>query len=588
MSELDDALVARKTWLGHPRGLFTLFFSEMWERFSFYGMRALLTLYMVKVLGYTDDASAGVYGAYGALVYLFPVAGGYLAEKVLGYRHAIVLGGSMMAIGHALMAIQDETFFYLALGFLCIGNGFFKPNISSTVGKLYEEGDPRRDSGFTIFYMGINLGALLAPWICGPLGEDVGWHWGFGAAAIGMVIGLIQFIAGTAYLEGKAESRSPELLKKMVLPGLNVHMGLWVAACLVAPVAAILLYFNEVTSWLLYASGVVVLAVLFKMAMDEDKVGRQRLYSLMILMGFHMMFWAFFEQAGSSLTLLADRVINRNMPFIGEQPASWFQGVNPFFILAFAPFFSILWVKLGKRNPSIPRKFALGLLQLGLGYGLLVFGLRFTPDGYRVPWMFLVFMYMLHTTGELCLSPVGLSAVTKLAPAKATGFVMGAWFMTISFGHLIAGGIAKLTKVEFVEGSPEHALTDRSYTFTEEAVSLASLAKPEKSDEPVLLTEAIRQLGENGVEAQAVLDHGVAQEWFTQEAATGISQLIEAGGGSAEAPVAAADALEAYLVGPIIDVYLPVYEKVFYVALGLGVVLFLTSGRIKKLMHGVE
>ncbi|MEE9391478.1 MAG: peptide MFS transporter [Planctomycetota bacterium] len=469
MSDAANSGAVEKTFLGHPRGLFVLFFAELWERFSYYGMRALLTLYMVKVLAMDDSASAGVYGGYTGLVYLFPVLGGYLADKVLGYRRSIILGGLLMAIGHGLMALEDSKAFYMALAFLCVGNGFFKPNISSIVGKLYKDGDERRDAGFTIFYMGINVGAMLAPLVCGYLGEDIGWDWGFGAAAIGMLIGLATFMWGTGFLQGKGDQHDPAIGKKHVIPGLSLSNVIYLGAIAFTPAIAYLLYLNKgdtpIVDYIVYSIAAVVLVLLLKLGMGEGKVALHRIYSLLILMFFHMMFWAFFEQAGSSLTLFADRVVDRTVPFFGTVSASQFQAVNPFFIILFAPFFTAMWIRLGKRQPSVPVKFALGLLQLGLGFGVLVFGMSQAGDGHKMLWFYLVLMYLLHTTGELCLSPVGLSAVTKLAPAKATGFVMGAWFLSIAMGNIVAGNIAKLTEVSFENGTALNEMTDRRYGF---------------------------------------------------------------------------------------------------------------------------
>ncbi|MEZ6196262.1 MAG: oligopeptide:H+ symporter [Planctomycetota bacterium] len=472
------AATPEKTLLGHPRGLFVLFFAELWERFSYYGMRALLTLYMIKVLGMTDGQGAGVYGGYTGLVYLFPVLGGWLADKVLGYRKAIILGGLLMAIGHGLMAIQDNQAFYMALAFLCVGNGFFKPNISSTVGKLYAEGDQRRDAGFTIFYMGINVGAMLAPLVCGYLGEDIGWHYGFSAAAIGMLLGLTIFMIGTKELHGKGEPRDPSVGRRRVLGVLPLEKAIWLGSFVCTPLIALLLLANRdlpVAKQIVNIIGLFVLFVLIRTGLQHGRVALHRIISLIILMVFHAMFWTFFEQAGSSLTLFADRVVDRVVPIYGTATASQFQAMNPFFIIVFAPIFTMIWTKLGARQPSIPVKFALGLLQLGLGFGVLVLGMNAVSEGEKVGWIILGSMYLLHTTGELCLSPVGLSAVTKLAPPTATAFVMGAWFLSIAFGNITAGELAAKTEVSFEATAPA------------EIAKLGSdEAKKEKQEENVL------------------------------------------------------------------------------------------------------
>lgn len=442
--------------LNHPKGLYILFFSELWERFSFYGMRALLVLYMTKSLLYADARAYGVYGAYGALVYAAPVIGGLLADRLLGYRRAIILGGILFVCGHFLMAIPNETVFYIALAFLCLGNGFFKPNVSSLVGKLYGEGDPRRDSGFTIFYMGINIGAFLAPLVCGIVGETFGWHFGFGLAGVGMLAGLLVFLKGQKYLEDKGLPPNPPLLEKSVFVGLKPQQILYLGCVLALPLVAMGLNFNKYVGNVLYLIAVLILGFLLYTVFTSEKVVRERLLVVILLMFFHMTFWAFFEQAGSSLTLFADRNVDRQI--LGwTMPASLAQSFNPFFIILLAPLFSKMWLGLqgiGKQ-PSIPIKFFLGVLQVGLGFWALVFGASFAKESGVTAIFWLVLAYFLHTTGELCLSPVGLSAVTKLSPAKAVGTVMGAWFLTISFAHHLGGWVAKLTETTSAEGVAE-------------------------------------------------------------------------------------------------------------------------------------
>ena len=433
--------------LDHPKGLYVLFFSEMWERFSFYGMRALLVLYMTKQLFYGDARAYGVYGAYGALVYAAPVLGGFLADRFLGYRKAIILGGILMSLGHFLMAAPAEIFFYTALALICLGNGFFKPNISSIVGKLYKEGDNRRDAGFTIFYMGINGGAFLAPLVCGLIGETFGWHYGFGLAGVGMLLGLIVFVRGGKHLEGHGLPPNPALLQKPLFAGLKSIHGLYIGCILLVPVLALGLNRNATVGGILYTVGIVIALFLLYTAFTSDKVTRDRLLVVMVLMFFHTLFFAFFEQAGSSLTLFADRNVDRDI-FGWVMPASVTQMINPFFIIVLAPMFAKLWIDLQSRGrqPSIPFKFVFGLLQVGLGFGALVYGGIMAQSTGVVAMVWLILAYLLHTTGELCLSPVGLSAVTKLSPPQAVGAVMGAWFLTISFGHHMGGGIAKLTR----------------------------------------------------------------------------------------------------------------------------------------------
>jgi POT family proton-dependent oligopeptide transporter len=423
---------------GHPRALPILFFAEMWERFCFYGMRTLLTLYMTRVFLYGDERAFHVYGSYNSLVYLTPILGGLLADRLLGYRRSIVVGGLFMAAGEFALLVQNEFFFYGGMAFIIVGNGYFKPNISTLLGKLYAPGDARRDAGFGIFYMGINIGALTSTLACGYIGENYGWTYGFGLAGIGMLCGLAVFGMGRQRLEGHGEVPSQARYGKWALPVLLLSLG-------VVPLISLLLQHHTVVFYLLIGTAVVVLGYLLYVSFTEEKVQRHRLWVILVLVLFHTTFWAFFEQAGSSLTLFTARNVDRDL-WGWEFPATWGQFFNPFFIVLLTPVFAALWPFLSRvrKNPSIPNKFSLGLLQVGLGFGLLALSASFAVEG-QVSLLFLVVCYFLHTTGELCLSPVGLSMVTKLAPARMTGLVMGAWFLSISFAHYIAGAIAALT-----------------------------------------------------------------------------------------------------------------------------------------------
>lgn len=436
--------------LNHPRGLYILFFSELWERFSYYGMRALLVLYMTKQLLYSDKQAIAVYGAYTALVYASPVIGGMVADRLLGFRKSVILGGLLMAIGHFCMAIPELPFFYAALGLIVIGNGFFKPNISSMVGSLYPQGDTRRDSGFTIFYMGINIGAFLAPLICGLVGETVGWHYGFALAGVGMLLGLTVFIRGQNLLGQVGLPPEPRKLSEdSGFLGLSRQNLVYTFSAAAVPLIAYAIFNNSLVGNTLYIVSALVITYLVYTAFQIERVARERLLVIVVLMFFHMTFWAFFEQAGSSLTLFADR--NVDLHFLGFQiPASLTQSLNPMFIILFAPVFAGLWTRLQKKNmqPSIPIKFVLGIVQVGLGFGALVLGSQFAGSDGMTGFMWLVIAYFFHTTGELCISPVGLSAVTKLAPLRLVGTVMGAWFLSISFAQHVAAVIAALTGVK--------------------------------------------------------------------------------------------------------------------------------------------
>jgi POT family proton-dependent oligopeptide transporter len=599
---------------GHPNGLFVLFFAELWERFSYYGMRALLVFYMLKgFLAYGDAQAYAVYGAYTALVYMTPFFGGWLADRVLGQRRAVVLGGLLMAAGHLMMTVQHRLGFYAALGLLICGNGFFKPNISTMVGSLYPEGPSKRGAGFTIFYMGINLGAAMSPLLCGYIGETYGWHYGFGLATIGMLSGIAMFVAPArvtqvlillaavasgvalvlfrpdnpvsagfnalialslvvaAVISWVALSRgglpavtgqppAPERLKRRVLPGLTLENAIYAGALIAVPVFALLvsggsplltggapaqLVSPEVVARMQQSASAVVrvlatvlaevsrpaglvllvggLGAYLWVAIQSfrlDRVPRERMFVVMILTFFSMLFWAFFEQAGSSINNFTDRNVSRvvtrqvvtpdmvgrtlrleptqlqlghlenGRPFtmteldsmraaneatpdfsidwnvepenVGmgvaqrrdETPASTFQAANPAFILLFGLGFTVLWGWLAsrRREPSTPFKFALGLLQLGLGFIALWWGAQHADSRGMVAVSWLLLGYLLHTTGELCLSPVGLSMVTELSPRRLVSTIMGSWFLATAFSEYLAAIISQFTGVGTEEG----------------------------------------------------------------------------------------------------------------------------------------
>ena len=600
------------TLFGHPAGLFTLFFAEMWERFSYYGMRALLLFYMIKgFLGYGDSEAYAVYGAYTALVYLTPFFGGLLADRLLGARRAVVLGGLLMAAGHLLMTVETGVAFFTALALLICGNGFFKPNISTMVGSLYAAGSPRRDAGFTLFYMGINLGAAMSPLLCGYIGEKYGWHYGFGLATVGMLTGLAVFVAPrrvtqVLILSGALLAAAGLLLFRpdsLALVAVNVLVGValllaggvaWVAlqrgglpvavgappnaerlrrrvggvlsrewivylaTALIVPVvmlfvsgfspvfggeavmlmpesfletlrgggaaarvlAVVVGEMSRPAGLVLVLSGVLALAYLLREMAKLSKVPRQRMIVVLVLTFFSLAFWAFFEQAGSSVNNFTDRNVDRvretrviteaevgsrillqptqeqlgfhngerlfglddltrlrqrhrdnphfEIPWrvvpdnVGmgvasrddETPASLFQALNPLYILIFGFAFTALWGFLGARRlePPTPYKFALGLAQLGLGFGAFSVGAELADARGMVAAGWLALGYLLHTSGELCLSPVGLAMVTRLSPARLVSTVMGAWFLATAFSQFVAAIIAQFTGVD-AEGS---------------------------------------------------------------------------------------------------------------------------------------
>ncbi len=458
--------------MGHPRGLATLFYTEMWERFSFYGMRAILVLFMVDAInnggmGLDDQRATAIYGLYTMFVYLFALPGGWLADRLFGLRKAIWYGGIFITLGHFSMAIPTDETFYLGLALIVIGTGLLKPNISSIVGELYSENEQsRRDAGFSIFYMGINIGAFISPLIVGWLAEGEGgnWHYGFAAAGVGMLLGLIQYKATEHYLEDagtKTISRLPE--DKELLMKKRIRASLWMFSAVGVIIAALMmmgyvsidpLFLANVSGFVIL--GIVILYFLYVFAFEGLTVlQRKKVGVIAALFLFSAVFWSGFEQAGSSLNLFAERYTNRDI-FGWLMPASWLQSINPIFIIILAPMFGWLWVNLAKRHlePSTPLKFAFGLIFLGLGFLIMMFASYYVVAGNEVLPTWLIMTYLLHTIGELCISPVGLSAVTKLSPKRLVGQMMGVWFMSIAYGNLLAGQLAGRFDGEAIEADP--------------------------------------------------------------------------------------------------------------------------------------
>ena len=514
------------SFLGHPRGLRVLFFTEMWERFSYYGMRALLILFMTAAateanpgLGYDDGRAAAVYGLYTSMVYLLALPGGWVADKMWGQKRAVFVGGVIIALGHftlagPLVGLPDEPTFFLGLLFIVVGTGLLKPNVSTMVGDLYpnpqdasteqdrDEWGARRDAAFSIFYMGINIGAILGPFICGTLGERVNWHWGFSAAGFGMILGLIQYRLGDRHLGEagalKTEDSDEEVRERsrkfyLTAGGIALATALF---ALLSTTGVFAITLEAFATWLGY--GILLVTILFfaylifdwRMAAglgalflaltavlgsvfptaveggrwailstlgvfiltglglvatrgDEVSLERKRLMVIFWLFLLAAIFWSGFEQAGSSMNLFAERLTDR--VFFGwEMPTTWLQNVNPFFIVILAPVFGWFWQWLAHRdaNPSIPVKFALGLLGLAAGFFVLSWGAAYATEASRVTVAWLVVTYFLHTCGELALSPVGLSSMTKLAPKGRVGQMMGVWFIAAALGNLFAGLVA--------------------------------------------------------------------------------------------------------------------------------------------------
>lgn len=536
---------AERTFLGHPRGLVTLFFTEMWERFSFYGMRALLVLYLTQHFLFSDDAAQGLYGAYAALVYLMPVLGGFIADRFLGPRKAVTIGAVLLVMGHFGMAFEgrgstqlletsagvyeieaqgrgeDRSLFlvegerrlpvafaadgvriegattapafvpqgaysltsrsdtlaiggakvpfeyvlYLSLALIIAGVGFLKANISTSVGLLYREGDPRRDAGFTIFYMGINLGSLMATLACGYLGQTYGWSYGFGLAGIGMTLGLVQYLMGQKHLQGVTDPPRP---LSQTVEGL-----FWIGGLLaVIPLWFLIREYELMEQVLTFGVPAIFGGMFLYAAFGFKQVERGRMIAALVLMVFSVIFWMLFEQAGSSLTLFAER--NTDLTVVGslKMTAAQTQFFNPFFIVTLAAPLSLLWQWLAtrKREPSTPVKFSLGLIQVGVGFLILVFGAQFAGPDFRTPVIWLALAYLLHTLGELFLSPVGLSMTTKLSAARVIGLMMGVWFLSSSLAHILAARIAQLTSQDTVAGQvldPAAQLASYTTVFTQ-------------------------------------------------------------------------------------------------------------------------
>lgn len=526
---------------GHPKGLYVCFATELWERFSFYGMKYLLLLYVTKYHLFTDSAGYDVLGAYAGLVYALPLIGGLLADRYLGMRKAVIFGAVLLTLGHAFMAyegheairytagtvlseavtlnsgevlaagstvaedvvVQDVmalNVFFFALALITVGVGFLKPNISTIVGKLYSEEDPRRDSGFTIFYMGINLGSFTATILCAWLGENYGWGYGFGAAGIGMVFGLITFLYGQKYLDGHAEPNNPAILKESFFGPINKEWAIYIGGVLSLGVMWLLVQHEPVVhvvqnSMLIVAIvGIILFAMMNNSESGIDVVAYglagatmimglvwaftandtwlgfmllglvtfigygfkshdskeySRTVVLMILIVSTIVFWSLFEQSAGSMTLYADRVLDRNL--LGfEIPAASFGSLNPLFIIIFAIPFAAVWIWLGKKNlePSTPVKFGLGILQAGLGFGALVLGASFADEAGKVAAIWMLLAYLLHTTGEICLSPVGLSAVTKLSIGRVVSVSMGTWFLATALSETVATRLGKMASID--------------------------------------------------------------------------------------------------------------------------------------------
>ncbi|HUR59976.1 MAG TPA: peptide MFS transporter [Opitutaceae bacterium] len=436
---------------GHPRGLTTLFFTEMWERFSYYGMRALLVYFMTGAvvdggLGFADKKASAIYGTYTMSVYLLCILGGFIADNFIGSRRAVLVGGSVIALGHYTMAIHAVPTFFVGLALVAVGTGLLKPNISTMVGGLYRPSDERRDAGFSIFYMGINIGALTASIVCGTLAQSpwfkdvltsmgvnpiTSWHWAFGAAGVGMTFGLFTYLRRGSTLAHVGQA-----------PALTAEGRPWGRLLIVAIASLALIGIMmaaDTRPWIVYALfGTQIAAVLYFAFQRSDE--SRRIAAILVFFIAAQIFWAIFEQAGSSISLFADRKTD-NRIFGWQFPSAWWQSVNAAWVIILAPIFAWMWIKLGPKQPSSPVKFTLGLLFVGLSFIWMIPAAKLTADGTVSP-IWLLGLFFLQTVGEMCLSPVGLSTMTKLAPARLVGVVMGIWFLAAALGNKLAGVLA--------------------------------------------------------------------------------------------------------------------------------------------------
>ncbi len=447
--DLTEQVQAGKHSTKQPKQLYLLFFAEMWERFSFYGMKALLIAYMTSQLHYDDPKAYAILGSYAALVYTMPMFGGFMADRFIGYRRAIMFGGILMTLGHFILALPNNWSFFYGMAFIICGNGFFKPNISSLVGTLYTENDPRRDSGFSIFYMGINIGAALGGALCAYVGTEINWHYGFGLAGIFMFIGLVVFILGKRSLGQRGLPPNEEALNKNVFGFVKPEWLIYGGTLLVVPLVVTLFHQYHVMDYIMFGLGIISLIYVLSIAMKLDKDAKFKLYAALVMIIFSIVFWAVYEQNAGSMNLLAER--NSQMTLFGidlpELAVNNF--LPPGWVIVLTLLVAPLWPWLNKRGkePSTPLKFAISFIFLGIGFYVFYLGCRAHVDTGIIPlWPFLL-GYMFIILGELCLSPIGLSMVTKLSPVKIVSMMMGIWFFASAIGEFLAGKIGSLMSV---------------------------------------------------------------------------------------------------------------------------------------------
>jgi POT family proton-dependent oligopeptide transporter len=434
---------------GHPKQLYLLFFTEMWERFSFYGMKALLLAYMVTQLKFDEPKGYAILGSYAALVYTMPMFGGMIADRFLGYQKAVLFGGVMMTIGHLVLAIPQDWSFFYGMAFIICGNGFFKPNISSLVGTLYANNDPRKDSAFSIFYMGINIGAAIGGLLCGYVGQRINWHYGFGLAGIFMILGLVVFFFGKKSLHQRGLPPDLTSLKKPRFGFITNEHIIYLGTLLVVPIVVSLFHQYEVMDYIMFGLGIASLGYILFVASKLEKEAKFKLYAALIMIVFSTLFWAFYEQNSGSLNLFAMRNVDMKVGGVDLPPLS----VNNFLPPAWVIILSIVsawlwpWLNAKGKEPSTPLKFALSFILMGIGFYVFYLGCKMSTETGLISLLTFVGGYFFIIAGEMCLSPIGLSMVTKLAPIKIVAMVMGIWFFASAIGEFLAAKIGSLMSV---------------------------------------------------------------------------------------------------------------------------------------------
>jgi proton-dependent oligopeptide transporter, POT family len=434
---------------GHPKQLYMLFFAEMWERFSFYGMKALLLAYMVTELKFDEPKGYAILGSYAALVYTMPMFGGVMADRFLGYRKAVMFGGILMSIGHLVLAIPQGWSFFYGMAFIICGNGFFKPNISSLVGTLYADNDPRKDSAFSLFYMGINIGAALGGLLCGYVGQQINWHYGFGLAGLFMIAGLVVFYLGKHSLHHRGLPPNAAALKSPLFAGIPTEGLIYGATLLVIPVIVALFHQYEIMDYIMFGLGALSIGYILFIALQMDADARNKLFAALTLIVFSTLFWAFYEQNAGSLNLFAMR--NVDMQLAGQAlPALAVNNfLPPAWVIVLSFFFAWLWPALNRKGlePSTPLKFGFSFLLLGIGFCVFYLGCLAAGDTGRISLLPFLMGYFFIICGELCISPIGLSMITKLSPPKIVAMMMGIWFFASAIGEFLAGKIGALMSV---------------------------------------------------------------------------------------------------------------------------------------------